>query len=97
MAEKALFYVRFALWYSRRMNIFATENLAFLIVAVAWVLAWKGVALWKAARLSHKNWYIAILVLNTFGILEIFYIFFVASKYRVETAETADEPSTEEG
>lgn len=40
-----------------------------------WSLAWKGVALWKAARLESKPWFIAILIINTVGILEILYIF----------------------
>jgi hypothetical protein len=59
-----------------------------LIIAMsAWSLPWKGVALWKAARLSHKKWFIALLIVNTLGILEIFYIYSVARKYTVETEE----------
>jgi len=55
--------------------------LPFLIVAIAiWVLAWKGTALWKAARNGSKPWFIVLLVLNTVGILEIFYIFFFSKK-----------------
>ncbi len=45
-----------------------------------WVLPWKGYAMWHAARLSHKKWFIALLVLNTLAILDIIYIFFVAKK-----------------
>ena len=37
---------------------------------------WKGAALWKAARNSHKKWFIILLVVNTLAILEIVYIFF---------------------
>jgi len=51
---------------------------------IAWSLVWKGLALWKAARLSHKRWFIAILIVNTAGILEIAYLIFVARKYTVE-------------
>jgi len=50
------------------------------VILVVWSVAWKGVALWKAARLSHKKWFIALLLLNTLGILEIFYVFFIAKK-----------------
>lgn len=57
------------------------------LLAVLWSLPWKGVALWKAARLSHKNWFIAILIINTLGLMEIYYIFFVAKKFTVETIE----------
>ncbi len=72
-----------------------SQYLPMIALIVLWVLPWKGVALWKAARLSHKWWFIAFLVLNTIGILEIIYIFIIASKYKVETEEEADEPRTE--
>lgn len=52
----------------------------FVILLIIWAVAWKGVALWKAARNSDKAWYIVLLVLNTAGILEIFYIFFFSNK-----------------
>lgn len=44
-------------------------------IVLIWVTAWKGVALWKAAHKEQRNWFIALLILNTFGILEILYIF----------------------
>ncbi len=53
-------------------------------VMLVWTLIWKGLALWKAAQLSHKKWFILILVLNTLGILDIIYLQFVAKKYSVE-------------
>ena len=55
-----------------------------LFLTLLWVLPWKGVALWKAARNSHKKWFIALLLLNTLAILEIIYIF-VFSKPRQKT------------
>ncbi len=48
---------------------------ALILILVLWELFWKGIALWKAARESQKYWFIAILILNTVGILPIFYIF----------------------
>jgi len=58
-----------------------------VIIVLIWSLFWKGIALWKAAQLSHKNWFIIILLVNTLGILDIIYIRFVAKKYNVETVE----------
>lgn len=58
-----------------------------MAVVVLWSIPWKGVALWKAAQLSHKKWFVIILLANTLGILEILYIFFIARKYTVETEE----------
>ena len=58
-----------------------------LILIMVWSIPWKGVALWKAAQLSHKKWFILLLVVNTLGILDIIYIRFVARKFSVETIE----------
>lgn len=63
---------------------FINDNPLLFIALLIWSLAWKGVALWKSARLSHKWWFIIILLANTVGILEIIYIYFVARKYTVE-------------
>ena len=49
-------------------------------LAVVWLLAWKGVALWRAARNSHLIWFIVLLIVNTLGILEIIYIFAFSQK-----------------
>lgn len=57
-----------------------SQNIWFLLLILVWVLPWKGVALWKAARNEHKWWFIALLVLNTMAILEIIYIFFFSKK-----------------
>jgi cytoskeletal protein RodZ len=46
-----------------------------LVLFILWSLAWKGFALWIAAKEGKKIWFIFILVLNTLGILEILYIF----------------------
>jgi hypothetical protein len=47
-----------------------------IVLLLIWSLPWKAVALWRAARVNHRWWFIAFLVVNTFGILEILYIFF---------------------
>ncbi len=59
----------------------------FVVLAIIWTLVWKGFALWKAAELRQKYWFIAILIINTLGILEIIYLFLVARKYKVEIIE----------
>lgn len=59
-----------------------------ILAVILWSIPWKGVALWKAAQLSHKKWFIILLIANTLGILDIFYIFFVAKNYTVEIEET---------
>jgi len=51
-------------------------------VMLLWSIVWKGVALWRAAKNDDKYWYVAILVVNTVGLLEILYIFFFSSRKR---------------
>lgn len=64
--------------------------LTFLVV---WSLAWKGYGLWKAAKNHHTAWFVAILLLNTAGVLEILYIYVFskkggAAKMMTETSPT---------
>jgi hypothetical protein len=44
-------------------------------VLVIWIIFWKGWALWIAARKGEFWWFLVILIVNTFGILEIVYLF----------------------
>lgn len=46
-----------------------------ITVALLWALAIKGIALWFAARNSQRNWFIALLIINSVGILELVYLF----------------------
>lgn len=53
-----------------------------VLVALAgiWEAVWKGFALWRAARNRHLAWFIALLVLNTLGILPIVYLIFFSKR-----------------
>jgi len=59
------------------MGALGSLSIIFILV-LAWGLFWKGFALWYAAKRGEKWWFIALLVINTLGILEIVYIFFIA-------------------
>ena len=52
-----------------------TNQLIFLLLTI-WSLVWKGFALWRSSHNNQRNWFIVMLVINTFGILEIIYIFY---------------------
>lgn len=56
--------------------------LFFLFVLIIWEAIWKGIGLWKSARNKQLKWFIAILVLNTVGILPIVYIYHFQKKKR---------------
>jgi hypothetical protein len=51
-----------------------------LLVLIAWDLAWRGVALWRAGRNAHLVWFICLFIFNTLGILPIIYIFAFSEK-----------------
>lgn len=51
-------------------------------LVLVWSLFWKGMALWKSARHGHKWWFIALLVINTAGILEILYIYVFSKRMK---------------
>jgi methionyl-tRNA synthetase len=50
----------------------------FVFVFIVWSVFWKGLALWHSARRGEPWWFLAILFINTLGILEIVYLFFIA-------------------
>ncbi len=59
-----------------------------LILAVAlWTIVLKGFSLWYAARGGQTYWFVALLVINTLGILEIVYlIWFRPRSFEIEKA-----------
>lgn len=60
-------------------ELFAPQSLLLLVLYI-WSMIAKGIALWRAAHLKQRNWFVAILVLNTIGVLEIVYLFKFADK-----------------
>lgn len=64
----------FSPFYSPFGPELALSFIPFIVGLALWTLILKGYALWHAARASQKNWFIALLVINTLGILEIVYL-----------------------
>jgi len=58
--------------------IFKLGIWSYIILVVLWSLFWKGWALWVSARQGEKGWFIPLLAVNTFGVLEIIYLLFIA-------------------
>jgi len=55
--------------------------LTLLLIPIAiWDMVWKGIAMWKCGRNNQLYWFIAVLVLNTVGILPIIYLLFFQKK-----------------
>ena len=51
-----------------------------LIPLIIWEAVWKGIGMWKAARNGQLRWFIAILIINSIGILPIVYLYFFQEK-----------------
>ena len=56
------------------------QNVALLAFILVWDLVWKGIALWKAARNGKTVWFVAMLIINSVGILPILYLLLVDDK-----------------
>ncbi len=77
---------------STQMGISLTAITIIMTLASIWALCWKGIALWKAGQKKQIYWFIALLVVNSLGILEILYIF-IFSKMGKKTTKMEDKPS----
>jgi len=68
------------------MEQLIAQNPLLIIITLLWTIPWKGVALWKAAHLGHKKWFIVLLIINTMAILDILYIYiFSKPRHKTET------------
>jgi membrane protein YdbS with pleckstrin-like domain len=65
------------------LNAWFTNNWWWFVILWIWSLIWKIFALWRAAHKEDKAWFVALMILNTAGLLEIFYLFvFSQRQYR---------------
>lgn len=57
-----------------------TQQALLLAVLAIWDLVWRGFALWRAGGNRQKGWFIALLIINSVGILPIIYLLTEKSK-----------------
>lgn len=69
--------------------MFKSIDMMWFIPVMTWSIFWKGIALWRSARSSEKYWFIALLFINTIGILEICYLFLFAKSKLVLTDDVS--------
>lgn len=60
-----------------------------IILLVLFDGSMKLIAMWKAARNSETGWFIVLAILNTIGILPIFYLVMHNKKHRADQSLTA--------
>ncbi len=51
-----------------------TTTAVLIGVLAVWEMIWKGMALWRSAQSKQAAWFVAILIINTVGVLPIFYL-----------------------
>ncbi len=56
-----------------------------LILLSIWSLIWQGLGLWYSAQNRQKGWFLAILILNTLGLLPIIYLIWFNQKEKIES------------
>lgn len=56
------------------IGAFGTGLITIIIVLSVISLILKGFALWRAARKIQKVWFVVMLIVNTFGVLEVIYL-----------------------
>jgi hypothetical protein len=62
-----------------------------VVILAVWDVVWKGLALWQAAKRRQPVWFVALLVLNTVGILPITYLVLMRRR-DAEAAQAAAGP-----
>jgi hypothetical protein len=51
-----------------------------VVIIMVWDLFWRSLGLWYAIKNSQRNWFVAIFILNTVGILPLVYLKFYQKK-----------------
>jgi hypothetical protein len=78
-----------AMDYTNFVNVsgieFSGAGAAIIVLIAVWELAWKAFGLWRAAQLRQSGWFVAILLLNTIGILPILYLYVFSKKAAVQS------------
>lgn len=60
-------------------GLFALGSILMIVLAIISIFL-KGYALWTAVKRDEKGWFIALLIVNTLGILELVYLYGIAGK-----------------
>ena len=51
-------------------------NSTLFYLLIIWSVIWKSIELWHEARNKQLAWFIALIVINTAGVLEVLYLIF---------------------
>jgi methionyl-tRNA synthetase len=57
-----------------------TASIPIFVILGIWSMIWKAIALYKAGGRKDLAWFVVLFIVNTLGILEIFYIFYFSKR-----------------
>lgn len=63
---------------------FGMIEITLIILAVLFDFVLKGIALWRAGRNQQLGWFIALLIINSIGILPLIYLLVIDNKKKDE-------------
>ena len=67
------------------LNPIPQFNPFILFALLIWSMFWKILAIWRASKGNQRYWFVALLILNTFGILEIIFLLrFAKNRLKLE-------------
>lgn len=61
-------------------QILSFLNSPWMLPVVIWMMFWKGTAMWHASQRKSLIWFIVLMIVNTFGLLEIGYLIWLKTK-----------------
>lgn len=74
-----------------------TTQMTFFLILALWELVWTSFALWRAARRNQPYWFIALLVVNSVGILPIIYLILTRTRADTASQQYVNSPLTHGG
>lgn len=72
--------------YQQYIDLINAHPVLFVLLA-AWAIVWRGIAMWKAAQNKSMPWFVALLIINSFGILDIIYVFYFSNRKRKQVTK----------
>ena len=58
------------------------ELIPLIVIIAVWNFVIKALALYRAGSLQQKGWFVALLLINTVGILELVYLLSISKRRR---------------
>lgn len=82
--------------YQQPFQTLPVQVLIGFAIVLLWSLIWNGLGLWYSAKNEQKGWFVALLILNTLGLLPIIYLIWFRRKKDKQEDEEEQESEAQE-